>query len=157
MEEQEVCPICIEPVSQEGCHTIPECGHAFHPDCIIGWMRRGNLSCPTCRLPLYVNSVAISEYENEPRIFYFLTDDARQRASRMRRRANSSSAPPDLRRILVRLRQAEREQKDAWQDLRGFTSANADVLKLHRQKEQRTRAARQKVRRGKLRLANYSE
>ena len=41
------CAICKEECDKN--ITLPECGHAFHQECIITWFRVGNKSCPVCR------------------------------------------------------------------------------------------------------------
>ena len=49
------CPICLHPVDASATHgdacTTLSCGHQFHADCIVKWLRteRAGASCPVCR------------------------------------------------------------------------------------------------------------
>lgn len=47
---EEVCPICREIMSEEVVKT--ECGHTYHKDCIVAWLRIGEghrrFKCPIC-------------------------------------------------------------------------------------------------------------
>jgi hypothetical protein len=44
------CPICMDSNGNTDDWFIPVCGHAFHSECIKGWMGHG--TCPLCRAPL---------------------------------------------------------------------------------------------------------
>lgn len=44
-QRSDTCPICMD----APCGTITVCGHLFCRKCIADHMRRGSLSCPTCR------------------------------------------------------------------------------------------------------------
>lgn len=153
--EEACCPVCLSEI-QEGGHEL-ECGHSFHSSCLIGWIRRGNLSCPTCRRYLGASEGEEGGEDDARPFFYFLTYDASQRVADMRRKARTSSASTALKRIVVRLRQAEREMKDAGRDLRDVSNEHSDVLKVISQKKRRKRAAARKVHRLKLQIANLDE
>ena len=49
------CPICLHPLDASATHgdacTTLSCGHQFHADCIVKWLRteRAGASCPVCR------------------------------------------------------------------------------------------------------------
>lgn len=46
---EEACPICLEGIDRgDRYHTLP-CGHAYHMDCIVPWIQKGNSKCPVCR------------------------------------------------------------------------------------------------------------
>lgn len=61
MEDGDLCAICLvemggeEDESKQGVYTLPECGHRFHADCIVLYLRSGsatsntNSRCPLCR------------------------------------------------------------------------------------------------------------
>lgn len=46
--EENKCSICLDNLSHD-IHKIPECGHEYHNNCLISWLRSGNSSCPVCR------------------------------------------------------------------------------------------------------------
>ena len=43
------CAICQESCFEYGPTHKLECGHTFHTNCIVGWFRSGQKSCPICR------------------------------------------------------------------------------------------------------------
>tara|TARA_Y100000748_G_C15420866_1_gene459286 strand:+ start:320 stop:952 length:633 start_codon:yes stop_codon:yes gene_type:complete len=44
------CSICFLEMSDETTiHRLPECGHAFHVNCIMQWFRSKQDTCPLCR------------------------------------------------------------------------------------------------------------
>jgi hypothetical protein len=51
----ELCSICLETLSTTSVtndvkttYKLPECGHAYHTECILHWFRAGNCKCPYC-------------------------------------------------------------------------------------------------------------
>ena len=46
--EENKCSICLENLAEDK-HKITECGHEYHNNCLISWLRSGNTSCPICR------------------------------------------------------------------------------------------------------------
>jgi hypothetical protein len=48
--ENSLCSICLTDLHQNNnTHNIPECGHTFHSNCLIDWLRIGDRTCPMCR------------------------------------------------------------------------------------------------------------
>ena len=43
------CIICMERVRYRANRIILECNHAFHRDCVIGWLKQLPRKCPVCR------------------------------------------------------------------------------------------------------------
>lgn len=48
-EREEQCSICLSDMTGQA-KTLP-CGHEFHRRCILAWRRRGENTCPLCRVP----------------------------------------------------------------------------------------------------------
>ena len=42
------CAICQDSLHESPTHKL-ECGHEFHTNCILSWIRSGQKSCPLCR------------------------------------------------------------------------------------------------------------
>ena len=42
------CVICLSSVAWADRVANPACGHVFHRDCIVRWLRQGS-TCPVCR------------------------------------------------------------------------------------------------------------
>lgn len=48
LAEKLECPICMRSfVVEDRMHVLP-CGHAFHPECCLPWLKSHN-TCPVCR------------------------------------------------------------------------------------------------------------
>ena len=48
INNNEVCMICREELSNAPVYKLPECGHQYHTHCIISWFRNGDSRCPYC-------------------------------------------------------------------------------------------------------------
>lgn len=128
-EEQETCVVCMDALDAN-VHTMEQCGHKFHSACIIEWMRRGHMSCPTCRDDLREQSSSIP-----PMILY-------TRAKYIRRTfARRVGVPSDLKRLITNLRETEALEQEHKRELKEFESRHSVVLK---------EVAKQRVKRWKL-------
>ncbi|XP_020274955.1 probable E3 ubiquitin-protein ligase RHB1A isoform X2 [Asparagus officinalis] len=47
MDEEDVCPTCLEEYDSENPRITTKCEHHFHLACILEWMERSN-TCPVC-------------------------------------------------------------------------------------------------------------
>ncbi|KAK1269229.1 putative E3 ubiquitin-protein ligase RHA2B [Acorus gramineus] len=48
------CVFCLERLREGERVRWLDCRHVFHKDCIDGWFRLSNLTCPVCRSPILV-------------------------------------------------------------------------------------------------------
>ncbi|CAL1142395.1 unnamed protein product [Cladocopium goreaui] len=46
--EEDICVVCQETMPAGSKAKAMPCGHLFHDDCLISWVKKSN-SCPTCR------------------------------------------------------------------------------------------------------------
>jgi E3 ubiquitin-protein ligase BIG BROTHER-like protein len=48
------CAVCCMEFEhgEEGCCSLPRCGHVFHFECVEPWLRE-NKSCPTCKTEVF--------------------------------------------------------------------------------------------------------
>lgn len=51
-DENENCPICLGPLSQE--QYLTKCEHTFCKQCLDDWIKQNKNSCPNCRQDLYL-------------------------------------------------------------------------------------------------------
>jgi hypothetical protein len=47
LEEEDICPICLEEYTKENPKIMTKCSHHFHLSCIYEWMERSD-NCPVC-------------------------------------------------------------------------------------------------------------
>merc|ERR1711865_1048188 len=48
-----MCSICIDDFEEgEKLRLFPNCGHAFHTDCILPWLTQRQGCCPYCKTPV---------------------------------------------------------------------------------------------------------
>ena len=119
--EDDPCAVCMEPLTTGDVHTLDACGHRFHPRCIIGWLQRGNLSCPTCRHDLHQQEDAI------PGMWI------RERAKHIRRTmARRPNIPKPLKTLLTRVKRAEESERIQRDVLKDFKRTHREVLKQYR-------------------------
>ena len=63
-KDNECCTICLEDhVPGELAARLP-CGHLFHQDCVVEWLRR-HCVCPVCRYELPTDSVVYERTRRE--------------------------------------------------------------------------------------------
>jgi hypothetical protein len=62
LKEQASCPVCVSDLSMnEEVRQLP-CGHYFHDNCIIPWLKKRN-SCPICRFELKTSNRKYERYK----------------------------------------------------------------------------------------------
>lgn len=136
------CAICLSDVCDEdhGNNAYSfECNHTFHATCLVGWLRQGNLSCPTCRADVYDPAERIDAMTLRARAKYLRSTVARRK-----------SCPADLKRLVASVRIAEEAERQTARDLVALRRDHGDVLKtFHRLRARRwasSRRTREKVR-----------
>lgn len=97
------CSICFMTMDiDNNVCTLNDCQHRFHTNCIVGWFRNGNSSCPCCRddpLPL----------------------DSLQKYGRCKflcKYAKRKEAPPELKKLVERLKKKEKYLQECHKNIR---------------------------------------
>lgn len=127
-DDDEVCPICHEALAADAArHALDGCGHAFHAACLIGWLRRGGLSCPCCRADLAQAADALGDLPLYERAAHLRRTVARRR-----------TAPPALLRRVDAVRKARDDERAAARALEAHGAAHREVFATR----SRLRAAR---------------
>lgn len=141
-DAEDVCVVCMDALDSDHTHTMEHCGHKFHSRCIIGWLQRGNLSCPTCRDNLL---------REDGLSCMGLIDRGRYIRRTYGRRA---AIPVELKCLIAKLRKSEEAERVHKRLIREFTRENRDVLQQNR--SLRTRAWKLRVHtRGCLRTLGF--
>lgn len=91
---QTECAICYEELGDLQNYNLDDCGHTFHTSCIVKWFREGNSSCPICR-----------DVGSEMKLCW---PDSQARATALRRKARSSKAPIELKRLVKNVQTHEK-------------------------------------------------
>ena len=104
------CMICLESLTKE-IHTLVDCGHEFHSNCIIQWFRSGKKTCPLC----------LNEGSNYINVLANYTDDERCRL--IKETASSDNAPIHLKNELNKYAESSEKIKKLECDLDTFKSA----------------------------------
>lgn len=112
------CAICMEDIEDSShAHRLEGCSHTFHANCIIQWMRRGNLSCPSCRHNLHQQ---VASEHMPPRALFARAQYLRRTVGRRK------TAPSELKRLLEELRKAELKE-------RAYTKELNDLKRVHKE------------------------
>ena len=98
-------------------YTIPECGHKYHTDCIIGWFRRSDGGpCPYCR--------AIPDGQNPYRSLSTLSGVI----SLWKRFARRRTCPVIVKKKCQEITKQVFSEKEAKKELREFKTNNREIL-----------------------------
>ena len=123
------CVVCFDDV--EGGHTL-ECGHSFHPRCLIQWLREGNPSCPHCR----------EDLRSCPGMRQPLLARARTVTAAARRK----TAPSQLKKMVMHVKECKQKVKDISSTLRELEREHKEVFRKVNVLQGRMYLARRRVR-----------
>jgi len=69
LNSNNICVICQQNREEnDEIHSIKECSHTFHTNCIIEWFRTGNDKCPLCRNSEFCSVSPIMFYSPKSRL-----------------------------------------------------------------------------------------
>ena len=121
-QDAPTCVVCLGDIASTDEHKL-ECGHAFHNNCLIQWLRRGGLSCPTCRADLHNDA---AERINETPGLTGLP--LRARTSYLRAYSRRARAPAALKRMVQKLRDAEIKEREIAKEMRELRASNRELF-----------------------------
>lgn len=55
-EEEDICPTCLDPYTEDNPKVLTRCGHAFHLPCLYEWLERSE-TCPVCERPMQFEEI----------------------------------------------------------------------------------------------------
>lgn len=111
----ELCSICHENLENE-LHTLPECNHIFHTNCIITWFRTctGTNKCPLC------NNNGINTIKDVENSRWFDRKIAMENYHTLRIFSRKENAPKDLKQKVEKLKKMEENFKNFKEDYKEF-------------------------------------
>jgi len=118
-EEKDICAIC-HVFLEENTHTLQECGHTYHSDCLIRWFRTGNSSCPSCRGQAEGQHRPGGWVNNVP-MFSLISRYARRK-----------TAPEPVRKCYEKYKAANKNLQTARKVYKEFNKKHKDILKEFR-------------------------
>lgn len=127
-----MCSICLEEVDGDA-HRL-ECGHAFHPACLIGWLRQGNLSCPNCRDDLRTAADLVPQRSVLQRAEFICRTIGRRH-----------DRPRALTLMMNRLERARTREREVSRELREHGSLHRDTMRRARQLRMKKWRARTQI------------
>ncbi|XAR52141.1 hypothetical protein NMG60_11020061 [Bertholletia excelsa] len=81
-EEGSTCAVCLRRIEEEDeVRELSNCVHAFHRECLDGWIGRGGATCPLCRSKLLPDQETSGEPKcggdlwRRERMFYLFGED----------------------------------------------------------------------------------
>jgi hypothetical protein len=105
---------------QRTIHILDGCDHKFHASCIINWMQRGHLSCPSCRQDL----LRVDPEDG------LAPMTLRERAKYLRSTvARRTTAPPELKRLVEKIRKAEEKEREIGREYTEFRRTHSATMK----------------------------
>lgn len=110
---EETCLICMESID-DSLHWSLECNHKFHTECIIQWFRRGNDTCPSCR--------------DQGNIDALDHQDSFARASYLRKEASKKRCPPELKKLIEKVRLSESKTRESRKKLMEFRKTHREIF-----------------------------
>lgn len=58
-EDEDLCPTCLEPYTEDNPKITSDCSHSYHLQCILQWQTRsGSNYCPICAKPMHYQEMA---------------------------------------------------------------------------------------------------
>ena len=110
------CSICLQEYQDnEQTYTLDACGHKFHTKCIIDWFRMAS-TCPCCR------NNNIENFDNIPAFAL------RERGKELRKISRRDNAPPELKRLVDRLKTIEDKLKNKNIEYKQFKKEKKEIL-----------------------------
>ena len=111
----DICAICHENLESET-YTLPECNHTFHTNCIMTWFRSptGNNRCPLC------NNSGINKLSDLDNLHWCERQRGEQNYKKVRASARRKDCPKHLKKMIEKLKQLEKKQKDKNKNFQEF-------------------------------------
>ena len=122
----EICCICHENLESET-HTLPECNHTFHTNCIMTWFRspNGNNKCPLC------NNSGINKLKDLDNLHWCERQQAEENYKRVRASSRRKDCPKNIKKMVEKLKKLEKQQKDNRKEFKEFKKSKQPDLTVN--------------------------
>lgn len=102
----DVCSICLDNLNKEPVYKLPECGHKYHTNCIMHWMRSGHVNCPYC------GNNGINNNNNEDEYGYNFCRYSYDLYILLRKLSRNKNAPLQLKKHVEKMKILEQKLRD---------------------------------------------
>lgn len=55
-EDEDICPTCLDPYTEDNPRVLTRCNHHFHLPCLYEWLERSE-TCPVCSKPMQFEEI----------------------------------------------------------------------------------------------------
>jgi len=127
----ELCCICHENL-ETNTHTLLECNHTFHTNCIMTWFRSptGNNKCPLC------NNSGINKLNDLDGLHWTQRKRAEENYKRVRATSRKNDCPKHIKKMIEKLKKLEKQNKERTKDFKEFKKGkfpDKTVIELHKE------------------------
>jgi hypothetical protein len=113
--DMDTCSICLDKLNKESTYKLPECGHVYHTNCIIHWLRCGHNNCPYCNN----NGTNYSSDDNSsPKTYY--SKRCHDQYILLRRFSRTKNAPIELKKLVNQLKLLEQKLKNINKEIKSI-------------------------------------
>ena len=138
---ENICTICLDNMQvPELSHTLVECSHKFHNDCIIKWLRTGNIGCPVCRGEGEMN---LRNQNDRTSILRLIISYSKRK-----------DACKKIKKLVKKYSDSRQKMKEIEKELRDFKKENKEIFKKKNNLFTKMWTARRKFRRITIELSN---
>ena len=123
INNNEVCMICREELSNAPVYKLPECGHQYHTHCIISWFRNGDSRCPYCGNNGINHNTSDKPRNNSyiwRRRLLYRPEVGDVKLSQLKKYSKKPEAPKLLVRQLKKLEDSKKHLSDCKEELKTF-------------------------------------
>ena len=119
----EICAICHENL-ESNTHTLTECNHTFHTNCIMTWFRAptGNNKCPLC------NNGGVNKLSDLNNLHWSERQRAEENYKKVRASSRRKDCPKRIIKMIEKLKKIEKQQKDRRKDFKEFKKSKQPDL-----------------------------
>lgn len=118
----DTCAICHENL-ESNTHTLAECGHVYHTNCIMTWFRlpNGSNRCPLC------NDSGINKIKDLKNVHWSARQRAEDNYKIIRARYRGKKCPKHIKKMIERLKKMEEKYINICKKFKKFKGSKSEL------------------------------